>query len=361
MQVNLIGLPNYEIKEEIKKEVNNVIDSGFWRSGKIVKSFEEEIAKTNNTKYAICVSSCSAALFSLINIILSKGSKIIAPSFTFAATINAIEINGCKPIFAEVNNNFNISHSDIKKFHGLKNIDAILPVHLFGQATDIYELIEIGEKYDIKLIFDGAQAFGAKYDDKPVGYFDPCCFSFDTLKNITTGEGGVIVTNDEELAMKARYFIDNGRSPDKKHILIGTNFKMTEIQAAMGLIQLRHLNKLIRKRQKIAKLYDELLSDLPDVNTPYLYGDITHIYTFYTIIIGKKANIISANLRKKGIETKVHLPVHMEPFYRRKYRLSLPTTERLSEFALSLPMHPYLSEEEIKFVVDELKKVLVNK
>ena len=285
MTLNKYNIPISKtiISKKSKEAVLNVLDSGWLVQGKEVRKFENEWANISNSKFAICVNSCTSALYlSLKALGLKKNEGVILPSFTWISTANVVEQLGGKPIFYIDLNTYNIDIEELEKNN--KKVKYILPVHLFGLPCDMDKILAISKKYNLKIVEDAACAIGSKYKNRHVGNFgDSGCFSLHPRKLITTGEGGVITVNSKKLNYLLRVLRDHGaeitdlsRHKSSKpykltdHVEAGYNFRLTDIQASIGNDQLINFNKILDKRRRNASIYDEYLKDLYWIKTPLI-------------------------------------------------------------------------------------------
>jgi len=355
----MIKIASPSISEKEIKAVEKVLKSGMLAQGQRVKEFEEKIAEYIGVKYAIATSSGTTALHTaLLAIGIGPGDEVITTPFTFIATANSILYCGAKPVFADIDEKtFNIDPSKIEE-KITKKTKAILPVHLYGQPADIKSLLEICEDHNLFLVEDAAQALGAEFKGKKVGSFGDCgIFSFYPTKNITTGEGGMIVTDNKNIAERCakirnhgeykRYFVDS----------LGYNYRMAEIAAAIGLVQIQKLEGFIKKRIKNAEFLSKSLKKIPEIEPPFVKKNVRHVFHQYTIK-AKKRNELKNFLNKKQIQAVVYypLPVHRQLLYRKLgYKDSLPIAERASRKVLSLPVNQDLSKEEMNKIIKEIR------
>ena len=325
----MIKLAKPYILERAIDKATEVIRSGNLVQGKYVEEFENALCNYLNVKNAVVVSSGTAALhLALLVLDIKKGDEVIVPAFTFPATANVVEIVGAKPIFVDINlSDFCIDTSKIEE-KITSRTKAIIPVHEFGQAAKMDDIMNIARKYNLKIVEDAACALGAEFENKKVGTFGELgCFSFHPRKAITTGEGGVIVTNNDKLAEKLKILRNHGISyKDGKvdFIAAGLNYRMTDFQAALGLIQLAEIDNIIEQRIRIANLYDDKLSSNNKIKIPFKYKNRKAIYQTYHIIISDKINRdkLIKKLKENGIET--NLGAQALPcltYYKNKYNL----------------------------------------
>ena len=348
-----------EIKEEINQAIQRVLESGWFILGKELEAFEKEFAKYIGVKHVIGVNSGSDALYLSVKALgIGKGDEVITVSHTFISTVDAITRNGAKPVFVDIDpETYTMDVSQIEK-KITERTKAIIPVHLYGHPADMDPIMEIAEEYGLYIIEDASQAHGAEYKGRKVGSIGHvACFSFYPTKNLGAyGDGGAIVTNDDELAENLRMLRNYGSSKKYYHDFVGVNSRLDEIQAAVLRVKLGHLDEWNEKRRKIAKLYNELLED-SDVITPIEKEWAKHVYHLY-VIRHRERDKLHQYLLKNGIKTQIHypVPVHLQKAYLDLgIRAKLPVTERISREILSLPMFPYLTDAEIEKIAMVVK------
>jgi dTDP-4-amino-4,6-dideoxygalactose transaminase len=350
-------------RDEIKAVVE-VLKSGMLAQGQKVKEFEEKVAEYVGVKYAIATSSGTTALHTaLLAAGIKPGHEVITAPFTFIATANSILYCGAKPVFVDVDEKtFNIDPEKIEEKITEKT-KAILPVHLYGQPADMEKILKICESHNLLLIEDAAQALGAEFKGKKVGSFGDCAiFSFYPTKNITTGEGGMVVTNNENIAEKCRKIRNHGEYRRYFVDLVGYNYRMTEIAAAIGLAQFKKLEKFNNKRIRNAKFLTRHLKDIDEVEVPFVDKRVKHVFHQYTIKTSRRDELREF-LEKKGIQSVVYypLPIHKQKIYQDLgYKNSLPVAEELSKKVLSLPIHPNLKKEDLKLIVESIREFFIS-
>ncbi len=343
------------IGEEEKREVEKVLDSGMLASGEWVKRFEKEFSEYIGVKEALATTSGTQALILALESIGVRGSEVLVPSFTFIASATSIIRAGGKPVFVDVDERtYNIDPEDVRKKITPKT-KAIMPVHLYGQAANMDEIMEIAEENDLYVIEDAAQAHGAEWRGKKAGSIGHiAAFSFYPTKNMTTGEGGMVTTNDEELAHKVAMLRNHGQTERYLHTSLGWNFRMTNIAAAIGLVQLHKLDRANEIRRNNAKYYDEMLYDY--VITPYVDERAKHIYHQYTIRVHNREKLIEL-FKKEGIGFGIYYPRgnHEQPIMQELgYTAKLPVTEKLCKEVISIPVHPLITEEDREKIVETI-------
>jgi len=379
MNVPLLDLTRQysTIKAEIDAAIRRVLESGRFILGPEVEAFEEEIAQYLGVKHAIGVASgTDALLLSLKALNIGPGDGVIVPSFTFFATAGVVANLGATPIFVDIDpKTFNIDPEKLRELlthhaspithHSspITAVKAIIPVHLYGQPADMDEIMAIAHEYELYVVEDAAQAIGAEYKGQKVGTIGHLgCFSFFPTKNLGAyGDGGLVVTNDDELAERVRMLRVHGSKPKYYHHLVGTNSRLDALQAAILRAKLPHLDEWTAARQRLASRYDELLGDIPGIEVPYRAPERTHIFHQYTIRVHDgRRDELQQYLKEKGIDTQVYypLPLHLQPCFRYLgYKEGdLPESERASQEVLSLPMFPELTEEEQDYVVDAIMR-----
>ena len=350
MKYNLVEM--YAGEDVINAAVE-VIKSKRYIKGPQAKGFEEEFANYIGVKKTVTTSSGTTALWLIYDALgIKNGAEFIAPSHTFIATFTPAMHMGAKPVFAEINEDtYTIDPEDVKKKITEKT-KAIVAVHLYGHPADMKPLKEIAEDNGLYLIEDCAQAHGAMYHGEKVGGFgDAAAFSFFPSKVMTVaGDGGMAVTNNEEIGEMIRVLHDQGRREKYEHEFLGYNFRMSEILAAVGRVQLSHLEGWLKRRNEIARIYNEILRDL--VKVPEAKEWARHSYYVYTIR-GEKRDELREYLKKNDIATGLYypIPVHLQPAVKNIVPpIKLPITEKIVNEIISLPMHPFMSDEDVEFV-----------
>jgi len=345
------------IKDEVNTKINEVLQNTHFILGENSDAFEKEFANYCGVKYGVGVASGSDALtLNLKALGVNKGDEVITVPNTFIATVDAISRNGAKPVFVDIDpETYNIDVAEIEEKITDKT-KAIIPVHLYGQPADMDEIIKIAKKYDLKIIEDACQAHGAEYKGKKVGSLsDVGCFSFYPAKNLGAyGDGGMVVTNNEQIAERIKMLRNYGQSKKYYHDFIGYNSRLDEIQAAVLRVKLRYLDEWNDKRREHAKLYNDLLENVSGIETPTEKEFVKHVYHLY-VIRCKNRNELQNYLSSKGVSTGIHypIPVHLQKAYKHlEYKEGdFPITEKYAKEILSLPMFPELTDEEIEVVV----------
>lgn len=364
-----INLP--KIGEEEIQAVVKVMRSGMLTSslgaGPVVSEFEQKYAEFAGVKHAVAMNTGTAALHSAVAAMgVKKGDEVIVPSFTFVATAEAIVLAGAKPVFTDIDlETYNLSPEAAKKAI-TKKTKAILPVDLYGYSADMKPLREIATEHGLALVEDAAQAHGTTYNSKPAGKFsDAACWSLYASKNITTGEGGIVTTDKDSTADTLRMIRTHGEKAKYASQMMGNNYRMSEIQAAIGIVQLEKLPAFIAKRRQNALQLTTILKKSSCLQLPSESKNRQHSWYLYTAKLkdGTEAerNKIVDELNKKGIGAVVYYinPVHQMPFYKENFgSRKLPNTEKAVKQVFSLPIHPGVIEEQIDFIGKTLLDLL---
>ena len=361
----------YFDSEELE-EIKKVLDSGWVTQGPKVKEFEDKITDYLGVKHAIAVTNCTSALhLALLCIGIKGGDEVLVADYTFPATGHAVLYCRAKPVFVDTDlKTYNINPELIEE-KITERTKAIIPVHTFGQPTEMDKIMEIAEEYNLKIIEDAACALGARYKNRYAGTIgDIGCFSFHARKGITTGEGGIVVTNNEKLASKIRNLSVFGMTSawDKERsdkfiipefVDVGYNYKMSDITAAVGVAQLRKLDRIIERKRELAKYWDEKLQEMEFIEPPYVSENVTHIYQSYVALVDKRINRnkLIEILVKKGIQTQIGTYAsHIQPVYNSSDKC--PNSLEIFNRSLALPMYYMLKEEDIDVAAMHLKEAL---
>ena len=349
------------IGEEEIENVVEVLKSGMIAQGPKVEEFEQEFADWVGAEYGIAVNSGTAALHvALLSCDIGPGDEVITTPFTFIASGNSIVYTGAEPVFADIDLKTYTLNPDSIEDLITENTKAIMPVQLYGQSADMDKINKIAEKYGLIVIEDAAQAHGATFNGQKVGSIgDISCFSFYPTKNMTTSEGGIITTDDEDLADNARMFRAHGATVRYHHDAIGYNFRMTDISAAIGLAQLDKIDEFNDKRIANAAYLNEGLKDVDGVITPYCADGSKHVYHQYTIMVekGDRDDWVDI-INDCGVGTGIHypIPLYNQPIYRTLgFEGYCPNAEFAADNVISLPVHPSLTQEDLDLVIKAVK------
>lgn len=348
------------VDEETRKVVLEVLESGRYVKGPKAAELENMFSSLAGSEHAVSCSSGSTALILAFKAMgVGEGDEIIVPSHTFIASINGFHHFGAVPRFVDIDpETLTLDPEKVRQVVNERTA-AILPVHIYGHPAEMGPLLEIAEEKEVALIGDAAQAHGARYRGVDVGSIgDMTCYSFFPSKVITVaGEGGLITCEDDELFSTLKALKDHGRYDGERDIssMAGFNFRLPEIQAAVGIVQLKHMEEWIERRREIAKVYNEEFSSLDRIQTPVERAWAKHVYYLY-VIRSKERDALKEYLSKMGIASGIHyrVPAHKMPYFEDVPKL--PVTERIVDEILSLPMHPLLSEEEQKEIIGTVKR-----
>ena len=365
----MIRLAKPHIPDKAIEKAVEVLKSGDLVQGKYVREFENSLSDYLNVKNAIIVSSGTAALhLALLVLGIKEGDEVIVPAFTFPATANVVELVGAKPVFVDINlSDFCIDTSKIEK--SINNrAKAIMPVHEFGQSAEMGKILAIAEKHDLEVVEDAACALGTEFNNQKVGTFGKLgCFSFHPRKAITTGEGGVVVTNDDGLAEKICILRNHGISNNNgkyDFLCAGFNYRMTDFQSALGLSQLLEIEEIIRNRIRIADEYDKELADVDWIKTPKRFENRKTVYQTYHIMVDDKINRdkLINSLKNVGIETNLGAQaLHCLKYYKEKYGYKendFPNATKAYKQGLALPVGKHIAKPEQRKIVQGLRIAL---
>ena len=364
------------IDESDIRAVVEVLRSDWLTTGPKINEFEHAFARHAGTKYAVAVSNGTAALHAAIYALnIGPGDEVIVPAITFVATANTVVFQGATPVFADVDpENLLIDTGRIEERITGKT-RAIIAVDYAGHPCDYDVLWDIAKRYNLYLVDDACHALGGSYRGRPVGSLaDLNTFSLHPVKPITTGEGGVVTTNNEKYAVRMSLFRNHGITTDHRQreamgswfyemTDLGYNYRLTDFQCALGLTQLKKLAGWVMRRREIAARYDATVMDMPSVRPLTVRPDVGHAYHLYVVrLCGIDRETVFSSLRAEGIGVNVHyIPVHMHPFYRRRFGTSpglCPTAEKAYEEIISLPIFPSMSDDMVDQVIDAMKKVI---
>lgn len=358
--------------EEETEAVRAVLKSGWLTMGEVTEKFEKRFAEFVGVKHAVALSSCTAALhLAHLALGIKKNDEVICPALTFVAGANAILYTGAKPVFAEITSpaDFNISPGDIKR-KITKRTRAIQVLHYAGFPCDMASILEIADRHNIAVIEDCAHAIGSLYRKKRCGALgDIGCFSFFSNKNMTTGEGGMVTTNDDEFAKNIRLMRSHGMTTvtldrhlghafDYDVTELGFNYRIDELRAAIGIVQLEKLRANNKRREKLVPLYRARLKDVKGIEIPFAHSSNTSTHHIFPILLrkGSSRSKFMEHMKRRGIQTSIHYPaIHLFDLYRRQFNYKdrmLPMTEDVAKREVTLPLYPAMRDGDIGFVCD---------
>lgn len=345
--------------EEIEA-VTRVLSSRHLTNGPETEAFEREFAERHQVQHGVAFANGTLALMALYAALgIGAGDEVIVPSLTFVSSATSVSLVGATPVFADVDpESFNIDPADVAR-RITQRTRAILAVHYGGQAADLDELRAIAQDGGVTLLEDAAEAHGATYRGRPVGGWGRAgMFSFTPTKNITTGEGGLVTTDDGDLAERLRLLRNHGQTGPYRHELLGWNMRITEMQAAIGRAQIAKLDQILERKRRVAAALTANLSGLPGVAPPVVKADRDHVWMLYTLKLDQERDQVLDALLADGIEAKVYFPpAHLQPIFS-PGAASLPVTEDLAGRLLSLPVHSRLSADDVVAVAESLEKAL---
>jgi len=381
-----IPLSNPDITEKERNSVLKVLKTPNLSLGPKLDEFEHKFAKYIGSKYAIAVNSGTSGLHLCIRALnIKEGDAVITTPFSFISSANCLLFERAKPVFVDIDEKtLNIDINKLKgKLEELKGnkskLKAVLPVHIFGRPCEIDQIMELADHYKLRVIEDAAEATGAQFEErkqaewKKVGTFGDCgVYAFYPNKQMTTGEGGMIVTDDEKLYKLCRSMRNQGRGEDGtwlQHERLGFNYRISDINCALGIAQLERIDEILDKREKVVRLYNERLKDCDDVICPHFEENKKISWFVYVVRIKDRferrdRDDILNKLRERGIGCSNYFtPIHLQPFYRKMFGYKegdFPVTEKVSERTIALPFYNNLKEEQIDYVCENLIKIISN-
>jgi perosamine synthetase len=366
VSLNKIALVKPTFYEEDEKLISKILRTAYVRQGPYTKEFEERFARKVGAKYAYAVSNGTAALHLAYLSLLKPGDEVIAPAFTFIATISTVHYSNAKPVLADVDpNSFLLDPEDVNEKITLKT-RAIAPVHLFGNSCDMKALNDLAEDHNLVIVNDCAQAHGTEYNLRDLGSYETLnCYSFYPTKTLTMGEGGIVTTNDKELYERGCLLRSHGDDSRYHHIIYGLNYRTTDIASAIGLNQLAHLDEYLEKRRHAGKILKTALDRIDAVTPQKITPNSNPSYSYFTVRLELEQLKCTRDqfmkaLQAENIECGVHYPTALtqQPVVKETHNPPpCPVSEDLSTRVLSLPMHPFLTEQELDYITEAVEKV----
>jgi dTDP-4-amino-4,6-dideoxygalactose transaminase len=358
-----VAFTDIKVDDEMVSRVEEALRSGRWVKGPLVEQFESAFADACDAEHAVAVNSGTDAIYLALKAAgIGDGDQVIVPSFTFFASASPVLELGAEPVFVDVDPltyTMDVDHLS-RAAERNDDVEAVVPVHLYGHPANMKGVRRVAHRHDLTVVEDACQAHGATYEGQPTGSLgDAGCFSFYPSKNMTVGgDGGIVTTDDAELARRAREYRNHGRNEDGEHVRLGLNHRLGELGAAFGLEQLSHLADWNGGRQEAAARYRDRLESLTEVRLPHERGDVDHVYHLYVIQTAER-DALREHLEAAGIDTGIHYetPVHQTEAVQAELGVvpTLPRTERLVDRILSLPMHPRITDDEVDRVCDEIE------
>lgn len=361
-------MADVRLGEEEIGAVVDVLRSGSLREGKKCTELEGKFAEAVGADGATTVSSGTAALHAAYSYYAGTEDEVLVPAVSFFATACMVSWAGARPVFCDIDpETFCIDVEDARR-RITERTRAIAPVHLFGNAADVAGVLGLAQEFDLEIVWDAAQAHLTRYGDRDVGSLrGATCYSLYATKNMTTGEGGLVASGDGELLDHVCLMKHQGQSAKYRHTVLGTNYRMTDMQAAIGIVQLERLPELTRRRRENARLYDEALGSLSGIQTPVVAEGVEHSYHQYTIVVdpdlaGCSRDEIVQRLTDMNVQVGINypIPLHQQPAFVARHGNTppLPVAEKFCETCLSLPVQPHLDEEEIRYVIEVVAQLV---
>jgi perosamine synthetase len=365
----MIPLAQPDIGEEEILLVNEVLRSGWLSMGPKVGKFEERFADYIGTKHAIAVNSGTSGLHLCVKSLgIKSGDEVITTPFSFVASSNSVLFEDGKPVFVDIDPD--TLNMDVKKIEAAitENTKAIMPVHVFGQPCEMDAILDIAKEHDLAVIEDACEAIGAEYNGRKAGTFgNASVFAFYPNKQMTTGEGAMIVTDDDNIAKLCRSLRNQGRSEDKEwlnHVRLGYNYRLDEMSCALGIGQLNRIEELLDKRAKVAEEYTRRLSGVESITTQYLNQNVKMSWFVYVVQVSKEINRnkVMEYLKEHGVSCRPYFtPIHLQPFYREMFgykETDFPICEKVCDYTIALPFYGNMDKETVGQVCSVLKDSL---
>jgi perosamine synthetase len=340
-----------------------VLESGYLVFGENGREFEARFADHVGTEHAVAVSSGTAALHIVYHAMLDEGDEVLVPSFSHISTASMLPMAGCTPVFCDIDpRTYTIDVEDARE-RITSDTEAIVPVHLFGNACDVPGIVELADKHDLHVIWDAAQAHGTEYDGVDVGSIDDvAAYSFYPTKNMFAGEGGMITTDDADLAEQCRLLRAHWQTEKYYHPDLGFNYRMSDVEAAIGLEQLKRLDELVGRRRENAAYLTDHFVDIEGIVTPHVDSAVKHSYHLYTVALEREAFTIGRDafidrLDERGVGAAAHYPrpIHDQPAFRKRLgNQHLPVCEDMADRVLSIPVYPTLETDELATVAESV-------
>jgi perosamine synthetase len=352
-----IRLAKPDIGEEEVEAVRTVFASGTLTGGMENVAFEREFAERHLAAHGVTFASGTVALAAMLLAEgIGPGDEVIVPSMTFISSATSVRHVGATPVLADIDpRSFNLDPSEIARL-ATSRTKAVIIVHYAGQPGELREIVKACDDYGLLALEDAAQAAGADFQGRPVGTFGrSAMFSFTPTKNITMGEGGMVLTNSEDTAERLRLLRNHGQQRPYEHVLIGYNWRLTEIQAAIGRVQLRKLDAILARKRANADWMSRRLEGIPGITPPYQLPHARSVHMLYTCLVDEDRDAVLAHLLQAGIEARIYFPpAHLQPIFS-EYRQRLPVTEAVAAKMLSIPMHSRLCPGELVRIADAIE------
>jgi perosamine synthetase len=357
--IDNISMAKIELTQSEVEAAAKVLRSGKLRQGEECVAFENEFAQTVGRRHALTCSSGSAALHLAYSSLVEPGDEVLVPSFTFIATASMVVHAGGRPVFCDIDPETYLIDLDDARARITERTKALAPVHIFGNPFDMEGAQELADSHGLKLICDAAQAHGAQYQGLDVGHWgDIACYSFYPSKNMFVGEGGMVCCDDDDLADDLRLLRSHGIAGKYLHTRLGFNYRMTDVEAAIGRKQLRRLDEMLARRRRNADIYNKALNDISGLTPQKTTSNSSHAWHQYCVMVeaqnyGMDRDSLAAYFGQRGVATAVHYPrgLHQQPIFMDLYgEQRLPVTERLAKNILALPVHHGLDDAQVERV-----------
>jgi perosamine synthetase len=365
-RVSLVKPTFYKKDEE---DICKILESAYLRQGPYTERFEKQFAEKVGSEYAYAVSSGTAALHVAYLSLLEPGDEVIAPAFTFIATISTVHYSNAKPVLADVDPyTYLLDPEDVKEKITEKT-RAIAPVHLFGNSCNMKAFNELAEDHDLYIVNDCAQAHGTTYNEEDLGSFDELnCYSFYPTKTLTMGEGGIVTTNNKEQYERGCLLRSHGDDDRYHHVIYGLNYRPTDIGAAIGINQLAKLDEYLEKRRHAGRVLGEKLAHIESITPQEIQPDCNPSYSYFTVRVEQEELTCNRDefmkaLQAENIDCAIHYPTALtqQPVVKDSYPpQSCPVSEDLATRILSLPMHPFLTDDELEYIARAVEKLVTH-
>ena len=356
----MIGMAEIKLTDKEIEAAVEVLKSGALRQGPQCEAFEEEFAEKVGAKYAVTSANGSSALHLFYMAEMERGDEVLVPGYTFIATATMPAYHGVTPLFCDVDPETFLLDLDHAESLITENTKAISPVHLFGNPCDVEKFQAFAKKHDLKILWDAAQAHGAEFNGQDVGGFDTTSYSFYPSKNMFVGEGGITCTNDADTAEKMRFMRSHGQTGKYYHTMLGLNYRMTDVEAAIGREQLKRLNSMLETRHRNGRMLNNGLAQIPGLTPQKVTSGGTHAYHLYCMLVnetefGCNHLELAEGMKARGVQNGIHYPrgLHQQPIFEEMYgKTSLPVCEKLSTEIIAIPVHHGLAETDIEKIID---------
>jgi perosamine synthetase len=364
MTTDKINMADTRLTETEIAAALEVLRSGSLRQGPYVTAFEDSFANFTGAKFAVASSSGTSALHLAYLTFLEPGDEVLVPSFTFIATASAVILAGGKPVFCDIDpDTFNLDVTDAERKISPRT-KALGPVHLFGNACAVEKVQALAAKHNLKIVWDAAQAHGTRYNGQDIGALgDFVCYSFYPTKNLFVGEGGMTLTSDETAAQRMKLYRSHGQEQKYRHTLIGYNYRMTDVEAAIGLKQMERLPQMLETRRRNAARLNQALSKINGLKPQKAEANSVHSYHQYSFLVdskqlGMNRDALREQLQQAGVMSGIHYPMglHEQPIFQKLYgQMTMPVSEETCNNIVAIPVHHGLSSEDMEYIISAIR------